>query len=81
MQCAGDGSGRHRQYIHGCPQCLQPLFHFDAKPLLFVDNDESQIKEVDVGRRQTMRPNHDVDFPRLQAVQNLPALLAEDKNG
>ena len=30
------------------PQRLEPLLHFDAEPLLFVDDHQAQVVELDV---------------------------------
>ena len=67
--------GRERQHIDHRPQRLQPLLDIDAEPLLFVDDHQAQVVELDVLRRQAVRADDDVDLARLQPCDRRPLFL------
>ena len=43
MECAGDRCGCHRQHIDASAEGLQTLLDIHAKPLLLIDDQESEI--------------------------------------
>ena len=63
MQRARDRRGGHRQHIHRRSHLLQSLFVGDAEPLLFVDDHQAQVGELDVFADQPMGADEDVDLP------------------
>jgi len=43
-------------------QRFQTFFDGDAKTLFFVDNDQTQVTEIDIVASQSMCTDHDIDF-------------------
>ena len=58
---ARDRRRGQRQHMHFRAQCLQLLFVRDAEMLLLVDDQQSEILELDVLAEQRMRADHDID--------------------
>ncbi len=56
-------------------KAFEPLFHFDAEALLFVDDQQAQVVKVHVGLGQPVRADDDVDRAIDQAGNGF-ALLA-----
>ena len=79
VQRPRDRRGRERQHIDHRPQRLQPLFDIDAEPLLFVDDDQAQVVELDVLRGQAVRADDDIDLARLQPGDRGPLFLRRAK--
>ena len=52
----------HRQHVDLLPQLLDLLLVRDAEPLLFVDDEQAEVAELDVLRQQPMRADDDVDL-------------------
>ena len=75
VQRPRDRRGRHRQHVDRRPQRLEPLLHLDAEPLLLVDDQQAQILELHVRRRQPVRADEDVELPVGRALQDLLLLL------
>ena len=69
-----DRRGRHREHVDARPQGLEPLLHVDAKPLLLVDDHEAEVREVDVGLREPVGADHDVDRLSRQPLERLAFL-------
>ena len=65
----------HRQHVHRRPQRFQFLLHFDAEPLLFVDDDQPEVVKFDVARRQPVRADHDIDSSGLQPGEDVALFL------
>src|SRR3954467_398477 len=61
MQRAGNGRRGEREYVGLELELLETLLVLHAKAVLFVDDDEPQPLEGDVGAEQPMRSDHDVD--------------------
>ena len=51
----------------------------DAKPLLFIDHDQTQVTELDVFGNQTVRPDGDINRPRNQPGFRFIDLLSRCK--
>ena len=62
VQRARDRRGRHRQHVHRLAHLLQPLLVRHAEALLFVDDDQAQVGELDVLADQPVRADEDVDL-------------------
>ncbi len=60
-------------------QRLEPFFHVDAEALLFVDHEQPEILEADIGLRQPVRADHDVDRSVGQSLDDLPLFLGRAK--
>ena len=54
---------------------LESLFVRDAEPLFFVDNNESEILELNVFRKNAMRADDDVDLTRLDLLHHFLLLF------
>ena len=52
-----------------CAQLLQALFVADAEALLFIDDEQAEVLEFDVFRKQAMGADEDVDLCRLRAFR------------
>ena len=59
------------QHVNFQSQMFERFLDVDAKPLLFVNDDQPQILEPDVLRNQTMSPHDDVDLPGFQFLDDL----------
>ena len=67
---------RQRQHIHRAFQPFQLLLVLDAEPLLFIEYQKPQIVECDVLLQQPVRADHDIDFARLEILDDGPLLTA-----
>ena len=75
VQRARNRRGTERQHVDRRPNRLQPLFDFDAEPLFFVDDQQSQVVEFDVLGRQAMGADDDIDAAGLQGFDRLALFL------
>ncbi len=55
-------------------QAFEHLLGVDAEPLLFVDDQQSQVFEADVLLHEPVRADDDVDFARFHSQQRLVLL-------
>ena len=76
---ARNGRGGHRQHVDHLSQCFQTFLDIDAKPLLLVDDRPVPDSETDVGLRQPVRADDDVDRAVGQAVETVALLLGVQK--
>ena len=67
LQGAGNGRGGERQHMHIGAQFLQALLVLHAEVLLFIDDEQAQIAELDAGGEQRMGADDDIDVAGLQA--------------
>ena len=54
--------GAHRQHVDVVLQLLQPLFVAHSEALLFVNDQQAEIVELHVLRKQPMRADEHIDF-------------------
>ena len=66
--------GGHRQRIDVGLQLAQLLFHGDPELLLLVDDEQTEVFEVDILAHDAMRPYQDIYRPLLQILQGLTDL-------
>ena len=62
VQGARDGRGRHGEHVHLGAHLLDAFFVADAEALLFVDDEQTEIGELYVFRKQAVGADEDVDF-------------------
>ena len=62
VQGARNGRSRHGQNIHLSAHLLDALFVPNAKALLFVDHQQTEVGELHVFREQSVRADQDVNF-------------------
>ena len=70
-QCPGDRRRGQRQHIDCFPVSEKPFFVFNAKAVLFINNEKTQILEDDVRLDQAMRPDEDIDDPAADILNDL----------
>ena len=68
LERSRDRRRRQREDVDVRAELLDPLLVRDAEALLFVDDEEAEVLEVDVLRQEAMRPDDDVDLAVLQAA-------------
>ncbi|OIQ63137.1 hypothetical protein GALL_553240 [mine drainage metagenome] len=61
LQRARDGRRAQRQHMYLGPQLLQSLLVADAEMLLFVDDQKTEVPELDRFAKQRMGADHDID--------------------
>ena len=66
--------GGHRQRIDVGLQLAQLLFHGDTELLLLVNDEQTEIFEVDILAHDAVRPYQDIYLPFLQIFQSLTNL-------
>ncbi len=70
LQRARDGRrAQSVEHVDVRAELLDALLVRDAEALLFVDDEEAEVLEVDVLREQPVRADHDVDLALLQALR------------
>ena len=74
IQRPGDGRGGEGQHVHLPAELLQLLLVADAEALLLVNNKEPQVLKADVLLEQPVGADEQVNLPRAQLPQDLPAL-------
>ena len=62
MQRARDRRGREREHVGLELELLEPLLVLHTEAMLLVDDDETQIAEIDIGAEQPVRADDDVDL-------------------
>ena len=63
-----DGGGGECQYIHLRPDTLQLLLLTDTKPVLLIDDDQSQIFEFDTLLDQLVSADDDINLTPCQPL-------------
>ena len=76
VQGAGDGCGGQGEQIDLSTQGLQFFFLVDPEAVLFIDNHQPQVLEVDIALQQLVGADDDVSLARLKALQGSMGLLA-----
>ena len=67
VQRARDGRGRHGEHVHLLAHLLEAFFVADAEALLFVDDQQAEVGELYVFRKQAVGADEDIDFAGLDA--------------
>src|SRR5262245_36806125 len=75
MQVPRNRRSRHGKHSYGGAQRFKAFFDFNAESLLFIDDEQSQVAEVDVDLGQAVSTNDDIDRAFDQATDGF-ALLA-----
>ena len=75
MQRARNGRGAHGEHVHFFFELLQPLFVTHPEALLFVNDHQAEVAELQVFGEQPVRADHDVHFAGLDALDDLLLLL------
>ncbi len=68
-QRSGNRRRRHDQRVGPLALCHQLQALQNAKPMLFIDNDQAEIPKLRFVFNQNMRSNDDIDFTRRQAPE------------
>ena len=69
VQRARNRRGAHGEHVHVLAHLLQPFLVAHAEALLFVDDQQPEIAELDVFRKQPVRADGDVDFAGGQFLE------------
>ncbi len=64
LQGPGYRRGRQRQDVDRCPQLFEAVLGGDTETLLLVDDEQSEVPEIDVLRQQAMGADDDVHRAR-----------------
>ena len=81
LERAGDRARREGQHVDADGQLLDGLLVRDPEALLLVDDEKAEPFETDVARQQAMGPDHDVDGPVGEPVDDLPRLGGGQETG
>ena len=71
MQRARDRRRRETQDIDQLAEFFEPLLMHDAEAVLFVDDHEAQVFELDVFLQQAVRTDNDIYLPFGRVLQHL----------
>ena len=85
MEGAGYGGGGHGEDIDGLAEAFEAFLVFDAEALFFVDDDEAEVLEADIGAEDAVGADEDVEAAGGEALEGLADLAgrfeaAEDVN-
>ena len=69
VQRARDRCRRERQHVGLEPELLESLLVLHAEAMLFVDDDQPEVRELHVGAEQTMCADDDVDLLRCRSAR------------
>ena len=61
LERARDGGSRHGENVHVGLELLECVLVLDTKTLFLVDDDESQVLELDVLTEKAVSSDHDID--------------------
>ncbi len=79
VQGARDRRRGETQNVDELAQLLEPFLVHHAKTLLFVDDDQTQILELDVFLQQTMGADEDIHFALSGLLQDLRDFLRREE--
>ena len=68
VQGARDGRGRHGEHVDLFAELLEALFVAHAEALLFIDDEQAEVLELDVFGQQAVGADQDVDLAGLDAA-------------
>src|SRR3954464_1435007 len=75
MQGSRDRSRGQRQDVGLQFELFEPFLVFDTEPVLFVNDDQSEVLELDVWAEQSVRSDDDVDLSFLDLDEDGGLLL------
>ena len=75
MQGSRYRCSRESEHVGIEAEALQSFLVFDTEAMFFVNDDQSQLRECDVGAEQPVSPDHDIDLSRFEILQNFNLLL------
>ena len=81
VQRARDGRGGHGEDVDFAAHLLEAFFVADAEALLFVDDEEAEVVELDVFREQAVRADEDVDAAVLDLLEDELLLFGRAEAG
>ncbi len=81
IEGAGNRGGREGQDVDRSPEALDLLLVAHAEPLLFVDDEQSEVLEKNVLGQYPVRPDQDVDKAFLEVGENGLRLASRLKAG
>ena len=70
VQGARDGRGAHGEHVDFLAHLLEALFVADAEALLFVDDEQAEVLELDVFGKNAMGADEDVDLAGLDFLED-----------
>ena len=70
VQRARDGRGRHGEHVDLLAHLFQALLVAHAEALLFVDDEQAEVLELDVFGEQAVGADEDVDFAGFDFFEN-----------
>ena len=70
MERSRNRRGGEREHVGLQLELLEPFLVLHAEAMLFVDHDESKISKLDIGTKQPVRANHDVDLLLLELLHH-----------
>ena len=81
VQRARDGRGRHGEHVDLLAHLLDAFFVADAEALFFVDDQQAEVGELDVFRKNAVRADQDVDLAGFGLLQDFFLLLRRCGSG
>ena len=81
VQRARNRRRRHGEHVHFFAQLLQPLFVAHAEALLFVDDHQPEVGELDVLREDAVGADQDVDLSVVHLLDDFFLLLRRAEAG
>src|SRR3954464_7998510 len=70
MQRARDRSRGKGQYVGLESKSFEAFLVFDTEAMLLVNDDQSELRERNVGTQYPVRPDDDVDLARLEVGEH-----------
>ena len=75
VQRARDRRGGHAEHVDGGAHLLQPLLVAHAETLLFIDDEQAEVLELEALRQQRVGADEDVDLALLGLLEDVLLLL------
>ena len=75
VQSARDGCRAHGEHVHVLAHLLESLLVADTETLFLVENQQAQIAELNILRKQPMRADGDVDLALRQLFHRYGKIL------
>ena len=72
MQRSRDRRRGQSENIYLRSEVLEVLLMGDSEALLFIDDEEAELREIDILREQAMGADEDVDPPLARVFDGLP---------
>ena len=74
MQRSRDRRRGQSENIYLRSEVLEVLLMGDSEALLFIDDEEAELREIDILREQAMGADEDVDPPLARVFDGLPRI-------